>query len=71
MALPIPLILAAIKLLPKLRKSKTAGANVGVGAVMTILAHFGVDLPPEVITAAFVVLNLLMRMITKKPLSDK
>ncbi|MBA7682334.1 hypothetical protein ES703_90684 [subsurface metagenome] len=71
MPLPIPLILAAIKLIPKLRKSKTAGANVGVGAVMTILAHFGVDLPPEVITACFVVLNLLMRVITNKSLSDK
>ena len=71
MPLPIPLILAAIKLIPKLRKSKTAGANVGVGAVITILSHFGIDLPPEVITAGFVLLNMILRMITKKSLSDK
>ena len=71
MPLPIPLILAAIKLIPKLRKSKTAGANVGVGAVITILAHFGVDLPPEIISAAFVLVNIILRMITKKPLSEK
>ena len=71
MALPIPLILAAIKLIPKLGKSKTTGANVLTGAVMTILNHFGINLDPEVISAIFVVVNLLMRMITKKPLSDK
>ena len=71
MPLPIPLILAAIKLIPKLRKSKTAGANVGVGAVITILAYFGVDIPPEIISAAFVLVNMILRMITKKALSEK
>ncbi len=71
MPLPIPLILAAIKLLPKLRKSKTAGANVGVGAVITILSYFGIDLPLEVVTAGFVLVNIILRMVTKKPLSEK
>jgi len=71
MPLPIPLILAAMKLIPKLTKSKTTGANVGVGAVITILAHFGVDMSPEVISAFFVLINLIMRMITNKPLSEK
>ena len=67
----IPIILAVIKLIPKLRKSKTAGGNVLVGAVITILAHFGVDMPPEIISAAFVLVNMILRMITKKPLSEK
>jgi len=71
MALPLPLILAAIKLIPKLTKSKTTGANVGAGALVTILAYFGVDMPPEVISAFFVLVNVIMRMITKKPLSEK
>ena len=67
----IPVILAVIKLIPKLRKSKTAGGNVLVAAVITILAHFGVDLPPEVISAGFVLVNIILRMITKKPLNEK
>ena len=67
----IPVILAVIKLIPKLGKSKTTGANVGVGAVITILAHFGVDMPPEIISAAFVLVNMILRMITKKALSEK
>ena len=67
----IPVILAVIKLVPKLRKSNTAGANVGVGAVISILAHFGVDMPPEIISAAFVLVNMILRMITKKALSEK
>lgn len=67
----IPVILAVIKLIPKLSKSKTAGANVGVGAVITILAHFGIDMPPEIISAAFVLVNMILRMLTKKPLSEK
>lgn len=71
MALPIPLILAAIKLIPKLRKSKTAGGNVLVGAVISILAQFGVTLDPEVISAVFVLANLILRMITKKSLTEK
>ena len=71
MPLPIPLILAAIKLIPKLRKSKTAGGNVGVGAVITILAHFGVSLTPEVVSAIFVVANIILRMFTNKSLSEK
>jgi hypothetical protein len=71
MALPIPLILAIIKMIPKLRKSKTAGANVLTGAIMTILNHFGINVEPEVISAVFVVVNLVMRMWTNKSLSEK
>ncbi len=71
MALPIPLILAAIKLIPKLRKSKTAGGNVLVGAVMTILSHFGVEMSIEVVSAIFIVANGLLRILTNKSLSEK
>jgi len=71
MPLPIPLILAAIKLIPKLRKSKTAKVNVGVGAVITVLAQFGIDTSPELISAIFVIANFVMRMVTKKPLVEK
>lgn len=71
MALPIPLILAAIKLIPKLRKSKTAGGNVLVGAVISVLAQFDINLEPEVISACFIIANVILRMITKKSLADK
>jgi len=71
MPLSLPLILAALKLLPKLTKSKTAGVNVLTGAVMTILNHFGINLDPELISAIFVVVNIVMRMWTNKPLSEK
>jgi len=71
MPLPVPLILAAIKLIPKLRKSKTAKVNVGVGAVITILSQFGIDASPELISAIFVVANFIMRTVTNRSLGDK
>jgi len=71
MPLPIPIILAAIEMVPKLFKSKTAGANVGVGAAITVLAQFGINASPELVSAIFVIVNVIMRMITKQPLSEK
>jgi len=71
MPIPIALILAGLKLIPKLRKSKTAKVNVGVGAVITVLSQFGVDTSPELISAIFVIANFIMRMVTKKSLGEK
>lgn len=71
MAIPLPLILEAMKMIPKLRKSKTAGANIGVGAVVALLTQFGINLEPELVSAIFVIANIILRMLTKKSLIDK
>lgn len=55
----------------KLLKSKTFDFNVIVAAVVTILSNFGVVVSVEVITAITTIGNIILRMITNKPISDK
>ena len=52
-------------------KSKTVMGNISVGVIVTILNLFGIDLPVELITAILVVMNLILRMVTKVPISEK
>ena len=52
-------------------KSKTVMGNISVGVIVTILNLFGIDLPTELITAILVVMNLILRMVTKVPISEK
>ena len=52
-------------------KSKTINLNVLAGAVVTILSQFGVTISPEILSAGFVILNTILRLITNEPLEDK
>ena len=57
--------------LTQLLKSKTLDTNVLAGAVVAILSAFGVAVPVGVITSFFVVINVILRLITKEPISAK
>ena len=52
-------------------KSKTINFNVLGGAIVTILGQFGVAIPVEAVSAGFIILNFILRLITKEPLEDK
>lgn len=57
--------------LNKMRKSKTVVGNSLTAAVVTILAACGVEVSVEVVTAAFLIGNVVLRFLTKGPLKDK
>lgn len=52
-------------------KSKTVNYNILAGALVTITSQFGFPVSPELISAGFVILNTILRLITKQPLEDK
>ena len=52
-------------------KSKTINANGLYVAVIAVLGAYGVPLKPELVALGQMVLNIVMRMVTKGPLSDK
>ena len=54
-----------------LLKSKTINTTVLAGALVTILNQLGVSIPVEAVSAGFVVLSFIMRLITNEPLEDK
>ena len=73
--LPIPLILAGIKLIgnvaKKSAKSKTIDFNVIAAGIVAMLAQYGIDVPIEIVMSFFVLLNIFLRWITKKPMAEK
>lgn len=52
-------------------KSKTLGFNGIVATVFTITEALGYHIPTEVTTGVFAVGNFILRLITKKPISEK
>ena len=52
-------------------KSKTVIGNISVGAIVALLKLFGIEVPVEVVTAILVIMNLILRLVTKEPISDK
>jgi hypothetical protein len=57
--------------LGQLFKSKTVDFNILAGAITTILGAAGVSIPANVVMAVFVVMNVILRIVTKKPLTEK
>ena len=55
----------------QLTKSKTIDFNVLVPVVSGILYSFGVPVPPEAIAGILALGNIILRLVTKKPLSEK
>ena len=52
-------------------KSKTVDINaIAVGVVATLSA-FGIIIPPEAVAGIFAIGNIILRFVTKKPLSEK
>jgi hypothetical protein len=52
-------------------KSKTINCNAIAAIVVYTLQTFGVVLSPEVVAAGMAVMNVLLRILTKKPLAEK
>ena len=52
-------------------KSKTVDFNILAGSVVGLLTAFGVAIPVEAVTGIFAIGNIMLRFITKKPLSEK
>ena len=55
----------------KYLKSKTINFNVLAGAIVPMLSAFGVAVDPTLITSILVIANIILRRITKEPLSAK
>jgi len=60
-----------MNIIRQLLKSKTVDTNVLAGALVTILTACGVTVPVSAITSFFVLANIILRAITKEPLSAK
>ena len=52
-------------------KSKTVIGNISAGAVVTILSLLGINIPAEIVAAALILLNFILRAITKDAIADK
>ena len=59
------------KLMFKILKSKTIDFNILAGAIIGGLEAFGVSVPPEVVVPVFSLGNILLRLVTKEPISEK
>lgn len=58
--------------MPKFWKSKTINFNIIYAALVTIITQgFGINISPELIAAIGTLLNIILRAITKEPLSAK
>lgn len=55
----------------QLVKSKTINFNALYVAVIAVLGSYGVPLKPELVALGQMVLNIVMRMVTKGPLAEK
>ena len=55
----------------KFFKSKTVDVNAAAAGVVGLLAYFGFEIPMEVVAAAFTILNWVLRLFTKEPISAK
>lgn len=73
--IPIPIIMAGIKLIgdvaKKSVKSKTIDFNVIAAGIVAMLAQYGIDVPIEIVVVFFTVLNIFLRWITKTPMAEK
>ena len=52
-------------------KSKTVIGNITAGVIVTILSLLGIDISVELAAAILVILNLILRAITKDAIADK
>ena len=52
-------------------KSKAINLNALYLAVIATLGAYGVELKPELVALGSMVLNIVLRMITDRPLSEK
>jgi len=52
-------------------KSKTINVNIAAAAIVKIVESCGVEIPVDLVLAIFPLLNIAMRMVTKKPLDEK
>lgn len=58
--------------LKQLAKSKVNEFNVVIApAIVAILTAFGVTVPLPVVLAGYAIVNFILRMVTKTPISEK
>lgn len=57
--------------LKKVLKSKTINFNAAGAAIFALLSAFGIDVPADVVAAIGVIGNIILRFITKEPISAK
>ena len=55
----------------QLAKSKTNGINTAYFALFIILGAYDVRVPQEAIVAGSLIINVILRFITTKPLNEK
>ena len=58
-------------MIPKFLKSKTINLNVLYAGIATALTHAGILIPDPYIILGQTLLNIIMRIVTKEPLSAK
>jgi hypothetical protein len=52
-------------------RSKTNQALVITGAILSVLPAFGIDIGEEATAGIMTIIGVIMRQVTKEPLSDK
>ena len=57
--------------MPKFLKSKTINFNVLYAGIVTALTQSGIIIPEEFVLLGQTVLNIVMRYVTKTPMSEK
>ena len=57
--------------LKQVMKSKTIDVNVAAGILLPVLIFFGVDLSVEEVGAFFAVINIGLRFLTNRAVSEK
>lgn len=55
----------------QLLKSKTINFNALIPAIVVLTSALGYPIPPEAVAAIFSIGNIVLRMVTTKPISEK